>query len=101
MTAIQLNNLWTYLQGLSLKQSDREWLAGKLVEPEQPTIKDVTQTVAEKEETVAKAKKRRKELPLTPEVAMLSNLNLREFTQEELDADPLLAAIVEDRRLRK
>ena len=47
------------------------------------------------------AKKRRKAVPMTPEVAMLSNLNLREFTQEELDADPLLAAIVEDRRLRK
>ena len=33
MTSIALNNLWTYLQGLSLKQKDREWLAGKLLEP--------------------------------------------------------------------
>ena len=33
MTAIQLNNLWTYIQGMALKQSDREWLAGKLLEP--------------------------------------------------------------------
>lgn len=33
MTTIALNNLWTYLQGLSLKQKDREWLAGKLLEP--------------------------------------------------------------------
>ena len=27
MTAFALNNLWTYLQGLSLSQTDREWLA--------------------------------------------------------------------------
>lgn len=33
MTAIQLNNLWTYIQGMSLKKNDREWLAGKLLEP--------------------------------------------------------------------
>ena len=33
MTTIALNNLWTYLQGLSLRQKDREWLAGKLLEP--------------------------------------------------------------------
>ena len=83
------------MQGLALARSDREWLASKLIEPEVKT------SVAEKEEAVAGTKKRRKVLPMTPEVAMLSNLNLREFTQEELDADPLLAAIVEDRRLRK
>lgn len=33
MTTIALNNLWTYLQGLSLSQKDRNWLAGKLTEP--------------------------------------------------------------------
>ena len=33
MTAIALNNLWTYIQGMSLKKKDREWLAGKLMEP--------------------------------------------------------------------
>jgi nicotinic acid phosphoribosyltransferase len=31
MTTFALNNLWTYLQGLALSQSDREWLANKLV----------------------------------------------------------------------
>jgi len=31
MTTMALNNLWNYLQGLSLSQSDREWLANKLV----------------------------------------------------------------------
>ena len=33
MTTVALNNLWTYINGLSLKQRDREWLAKKLLEP--------------------------------------------------------------------
>jgi hypothetical protein len=33
MTTFALNNLWNYLQGLSLSQSDREWLAKKLIMP--------------------------------------------------------------------
>lgn len=33
MTTFALNNLWAYLQGLSLSQSDREWLANKLIKP--------------------------------------------------------------------
>lgn len=33
MTTFALNNLWTYLQGLMLSKSDREWLVGKLSEP--------------------------------------------------------------------
>ena len=33
MTTFALNNLWTYLQGLSLSQSDCEWLASKLIMP--------------------------------------------------------------------
>ena len=33
MTSFALNNLWTYLQGLSLSQTDREWLADKLIMP--------------------------------------------------------------------
>ena len=32
MTTAALNNLWSYLQGLSLSQKDRKWLAGKLIE---------------------------------------------------------------------
>ena len=31
MTTLALNNLWTYLQGLALSQSDKEWLANKLI----------------------------------------------------------------------
>ena len=33
MTTFALNNLWTYLQGLSLSQSDRKWLADRLILP--------------------------------------------------------------------
>ena len=33
MTTSALNNLWSYLQGLTLSRSDCEWLANKLVMP--------------------------------------------------------------------
>ncbi|MBQ6065146.1 MAG: hypothetical protein IJK42_02665 [Prevotella sp.] len=39
MTTFALNNLWNYLQGLSLSQSDREWLAGKLIMPKEDAPK--------------------------------------------------------------
>lgn len=32
MTAAALNNLWTYIQTLSLTKRNREWLADKLIE---------------------------------------------------------------------
>ena len=92
MTTLALNNLWNYLRGLSLSQSDREWLAEKLIEP----VK-----AEEKEEIPVEPKKRRKVLPLSPDVEFLSNLHLREFTQEELDADPRLNAIMNDGRTRE
>ncbi|MBP3755899.1 MAG: hypothetical protein J6I61_01260 [Prevotella sp.] len=28
-----MDNLWNYINGLSLKRKDREWLANKLLEP--------------------------------------------------------------------
>lgn len=37
MTTFALNNLWAYLQGLMLSQSEREWLVGKLSEPVENT----------------------------------------------------------------
>ena len=37
MTAFALNNLWSYLQGLALSKSDREWLANKLIMPKETT----------------------------------------------------------------
>lgn len=32
MATVALNNLWNYINGLSLKRKDREWLANKLLE---------------------------------------------------------------------
>lgn len=37
MNGVSMNNLWTYLQGLSLTESNRKWLAERLVEPHQRT----------------------------------------------------------------
>ena len=33
MTAVQMNNLWAYLNGMALPLTDRKWLADKLLEP--------------------------------------------------------------------
>ena len=38
MTTFALNNLWAYLQGLSLSQNDREWLANKLIMPKETNL---------------------------------------------------------------
>ncbi len=42
MTTFALNNLWSYLQGLTLSQSDREWLADKLVMPSSGQVETLT-----------------------------------------------------------
>lgn len=49
MTTFALNNLWTYLQGLSLSQKDREWLASKLIEPSTDDAKTARQKTYVKE----------------------------------------------------
>ena len=49
MTTFALNNLWTYLQGLSLSQKDRNWLAGKLIEPTSDDAKTTKQKAYVKE----------------------------------------------------
>ena len=33
MNAVSMNNLWAYIQGLSLTVSNRKWLAEKLIAP--------------------------------------------------------------------
>ena len=38
MTTVALNNLWIYLQGLTLSRKDRDWLAGKLMEATEKEI---------------------------------------------------------------
>jgi len=49
MTTLQLNNLWTYIQGMALKKKDREWLAGKLLEPKADDEKTARQKTFVKE----------------------------------------------------
>jgi len=39
MNAVSMNNLWNYLQGLSLTASNRKWLVKQLVEAEQKPVK--------------------------------------------------------------
>ena len=55
MTAIALNNLWTYIQGMSLKKKDREWLAGKLMEPTNDEAKAVERQKAYVKESLYRA----------------------------------------------
>lgn len=43
MTTFALNNLWTYIEGLSLKKKDREWLASKHIEPKAEDAKTARQ----------------------------------------------------------
>ena len=57
MNAIALNNLWTYLAGLGLTASNKEWLAEHLFD------------VAKEERVAAKAKKK---LIITKEDLVLS-----------------------------
>ena len=49
MSTMELNNLWAYIEGLSLKQKDREWLAGKLLEPKTDDVKTARQQAYVKE----------------------------------------------------
>ena len=55
MTAIALNNLWTYIQGMTLKKKDREWLAGKLMEPTTDEAKAVERQKAYVKESLYRA----------------------------------------------
>lgn len=49
MTSIALNNLWTYIDSLALKPKDRNWLAGKLLEPRADDPKTARQKAYVKE----------------------------------------------------
>ena len=50
MNAVSMNNLWSYLQGLSLTASNSKWLAEKLIEPQANTVmndEDIRQGLVE------------------------------------------------------
>lgn len=54
MNAASLNNLWTYIQGLSLTASNRKWLAEKLIEPETsvpPVLHTFEEAIADLDES--------------------------------------------------
>ena len=78
MTTLALNNLWNYIDGLSLKKKDREWLANKLVNPMADDPKTARQTAYVKE-TLTRALKeaiaaQRGEIELTSEEEFLEEL---------------------------
>ena len=44
MNAVSMNNLWLYLQGLSLTADNRKWLAEKLIAPVKQQTPPMLQT---------------------------------------------------------
>ena len=57
MNAVSLNNLWSYLQGLSLSASNQRWLGERLIEASKAAKKRKSANVA-----VRRVHKRRKAL---------------------------------------
>ena len=57
MNAVSLNNLWSYLQGLSLSSSNQRWLGERLIEAarEDKDIKKVKQQEAMVKDTLTRA----------------------------------------------
>lgn len=57
MNAVSLNNLWSYLQGLSLSASNQRWLGERLIEAarEDKDIKKVKQQEAMVKDTLPRA----------------------------------------------
>lgn len=53
MNAISMNNLWNYLQGLSLSANNRRWLAEKLMENVEKVENDCVMTDEEIKEGIA------------------------------------------------
>ena len=79
MTTFALDNLWRYLQGLMLSQSEREWLVGKLSDP-------VEQASAVVEENTLK------ESSISPEIKKW--IGCASFTEEEIESDLRFKAIL-------
>lgn len=82
MSTAQLNNLWAYIDGMSLKRKDREWLADKLLGPsaeEQETLRQqeyVKETLTRALREVDAAKREGRKLKSVEEF-------LEEFEMEE------------------
>jgi hypothetical protein len=80
MTTLALNNLWTYIQGLSLAKKDREWLASKLIEP------------TEKQAVTKSTTKAYKVKPVSSHIKKWSGC--ASFTESEIENDPRLKALL-------
>lgn len=57
MNAVSMNNLWTYLQGLSLTADNWQWLAERMTEKSQ-SLKDNSATVVKKKYRISPRMKR-------------------------------------------
>ena len=51
-----MNNLWTYLEGLSLTASNRKWLADKLTEPRRESVMSAEEVKADLKEAFQQLK---------------------------------------------
>ena len=85
MNATSLNNLWTYLQGLTLTASNKRWLADHLYE----SAKKVEQPISH-EEKLSEAARIRKE----KEKALWANMP--RISKEELVPSQKILDIVKD-----
>ena len=56
MNAVSMNNLWTYLEGLSLTASNRKWLADKLTEPRRESVMSAEEVKADLKEAFQQLK---------------------------------------------
>ena len=85
MNSISLNNLWSYLQGLTLTASNKRWLADHLYEFAQTEEMPLT-----REEAIVQATQIRKE----KEMALRTNL--KKVKKEELKISQWVDDIVKD-----
>ena len=56
MNSVSMNNLLTYLEGLSLTASNRKWLADKLVEPRREAVMSAEEVKADMKEAFQQLK---------------------------------------------
>lgn len=66
MNAISLNNLWSYLQGLSLTASNQRWLANHLMEAAERTESTNKKGVSTNSQAVSTSSKKEIVFPKIP-----------------------------------
>ena len=89
MNTISLNNLWNYLQGLSLSASNQRWLGERLIEASKVAKNSKTANVA-----IHRVHKRRKALSdteLTERLAQYATLTDSDFPEVSAEGYASLA----------